>query len=259
LHPLDAQGNVSDESVEVTALSPSGESWKKKLEVKSLLAWTWLPRGEEIGALRVSAVSGEARGERAEVDLLPGFAVRGRIEGLMTQAPATGRDPWRIGVNGIEDAVGNRVADGSALYILGDGSSTDFFFTRPAVHGGTEVVLPTHSRPGNYKFEARTGLYRSATVAVTATPAFTQERLPLAWLDGPLRLRIGPLWDLLGALPDDGTPVLVQLLDAVGKELYREEVLLLNGQVVWTPPLAAKRVRVTLSGLVNERALPDAP
>lgn len=111
LHPLDAQGNVTDLPVRVLIERPDGVTLRPVVPVRHLTAWTFLPPGRVTGLLRVTAVTGEAAGEVGEVDLLPGPVVRASGPG------GAGTDLPRV--TDLLDELGNRVVDGEAMLLEG--------------------------------------------------------------------------------------------------------------------------------------------
>ena len=111
LHPLDAQGNVTDLPVRVLIERPDGVTLRPVVQVRHLTAWTFLPPGRVTGLLRVTAVTGDAAGEVGEVDLLPGPLVTAR--GPVGAAGGLPR------VSDLRDELGNRVVDGEATLLEG--------------------------------------------------------------------------------------------------------------------------------------------
>ncbi|GGR57984.1 hypothetical protein GCM10008959_19620 [Deinococcus seoulensis] len=111
LHPLDAQGNVTDLPVRVLIERPDGVTLRPVVPVRHLTAWTFLPPGRVTGLLRVTAVTGDAAGEVGEVDLLPGPVVSASGPGgVGTALPR---------VSDLRDELGNRVVDGEAMLLEG--------------------------------------------------------------------------------------------------------------------------------------------
>ena len=235
LHPLDAQENVSDMPVLTYALYPGGEVWERTLTPHRLIAWTFIPTGDDVGTLKVSAVSGDARGERGEVDLLPGEVSAATFAPIVDSALASGRDVWRLELSGAEDANGNRAGDGAAVSFVGGGEGRDLFLTRPLIQGAQPLVLPSYPEAGAYSVQARAGSYRSDALPLEAEPLAVAE-MPLRWSSlTPPQLELGPVLGTSGALVDDGTLVKLSFHGSAGK-LAEFSAPLQDGWLRWTLP-----------------------
>ena len=240
LHPLDAQKNVTLKPVLVNALYPDGAVWERSVDVDKLLAWTLLPTGERTGKLKVSATTDAKRGERADVDLVPGELRTAQFVSQVNTVSASGRDTWQLKLSGARDALGNQLGDGTAVTFMGKGSSSsdktlDFFLTRPVIQGGQPLALPPFPEAGSYELQLVSDLYVSSAVSLTASP-LAPERLELRWsLEGDLLL--GPVLSQTGALVDDGTQVILSAYGANVK-LLSLSLPLQAGQLEWpVPPL----------------------
>lgn len=261
IHPLDAQQNVSALPVVVTALYPDGERWQRSTNVEYLLAWTFIPTGQQVGTLKVSAVSSGARGQRGEVDLLPGDVTSATFAAPTDTALASGRDVWRLELAGATDANGNRALDGAAATFVGGGGERDFYLTRPLIQGAQPLVLLSLPEAGAYELAALAGEYRSEVVPLSATPLDVAE-LPLGWRTlTPLVLELGPVLDTSGALVDDGT--LVHLtLQRLGEPAARFSEPLQDGRLHWqVPPLpdGAERLNIQIGNRRDTLDLPGRP
>lgn len=247
LFPLDAQDNVSDLPVAIEARYPRGETWRTRVEVRHLLAWTMIPVGARVGTLAVSAVSGGAHGERGEVDLLPGPVVDATFVAVVDEALASGRDVWRLDLREARDARGNLVGDGTAIAFAGGGGGLDVFLTRPLIMGGQPLILPSVPVAGEYSLYARAERYRSDPVTVTATPPVLAAELPARWRPAsPPVLELGPVMDAGGALVDDGTRVAL-VVHAASGPLLAFDAALEDGRLRWTaPPLPARAEAVVV-------------
>lgn len=238
LHPQDAQQNVSDQPVTVRARQPDSSEWTRQLSVKHLLAWSFLPVGTRTGTLEVAVSAGQAYGERAEVDLLPGPAAQASVSARRTSAPASGRDPWQLDVSNLKDRLGNRILDGTSVAIgsseAGLISPLNFSVTRPSAGGNVLLEWPAAPQPGQYRLTARSGGASSSTVNLTSTTPLDVPELPVR--RSGTTLLIGPVLTALGALPDDGTPVAVRFLAADGRVVRDDTTFLTAGQVRYTLP-----------------------
>jgi len=103
LHPLDAQGNVTDLPVDTVIRRPDGVTLRRRVTPTHLTAWTFLPPGRVTGLLRVVATTGDAAGEVGEVDVLPG--------------PARSLRGDRGAYRDIRDALGNPVTPDESLTV----------------------------------------------------------------------------------------------------------------------------------------------
>ncbi|MDX2004744.1 MAG: hypothetical protein SFU83_05650 [Meiothermus sp.] len=255
IHPLDGAANVSSQPVEVRVYYPDGRTWSRTLPVRHQLAWTYFPSGDKTGVLKVVVQSAGARAERAEVDVLPGRTVAADPAAQKPAADADGRDRWQLTLGGVRDRLGNPALDGLAVSGVG-GGPLDVFVTRPANQGRLPLVFPPPSQAGNYAFEFFSEDFRSAPQPLLARPGLRVSRLPLAW-EGRV-LVIGPVEDARSALPDDGTPARLQLLDRQGRFLLEETVVLENGRARWQPPAFAQPtwVVVELGGRSSRLEVP---
>ncbi|WP_027877486.1 hypothetical protein [Meiothermus cerbereus] len=255
LHPLDAQLNVAEEPVRMKVFYPDGGQREWVLPVVRQLAWSYFPPGSRTGILKVVVKSGTARGERAEVDVLPGRIRTGALLPLQPEAATSGRDRWALEVQGLRDEKGNLAPDGLAVSLIG-GALEDFFLTRSAPQGRLPLSLPLPDRAGSYPLRAWSEGWMSSEITLRARPAVRVVRLPLRW--SGKRLRIGPVVDALGALPDDGTPLRLRVVNPAGRLLLEESVPLVNGQALWTPPPLARPFWLELE-LAGQRARLEVP
>lgn len=241
LHPLDSNQNVTLDPVTVSALYPSGELWQRSVRVDKLIAWTLLPAGNRVGKLKVSATTAAKRGERADVDLVPGRLGQARFAAAVDTVTASGRDTWQLELANSRDLLGNVVGDGTAVSFVGAGSSTsnkslDFFLTRPLIQGGQPLSLPPYPEAGNYELQLVSDVYASQALKLTALP-LAPERLELRLSPDKKRLLLGPVLSQTGALVDNGTRVNVSAFDAQGV-LLNLSLPLQTGELEWNlPPL----------------------
>ncbi|ULH17750.1 hypothetical protein MF271_20295 (plasmid) [Deinococcus sp. KNUC1210] len=261
LHPQDAQQNVSDQPVTVRTRQPDGSEWTRQLPVKHLLAWSFLPVGTHTGTLQVVVSAGQAHGERAEVDLLPGPAAQASVSARRDSAPASGRDPWQLDVSDLKDRLGNPVVDGSSVSLesVGENGPLNFSATRPSAGGDVLLEWPAAPQPGQYRLSARSGNASSSAVKLTSTRPLDVPDLPVRRSGNTLL--IGPVLTALGALPDDGTPVAVRFLMADGRVVREDTTFLTAGQsryVMPALPQGTTRAEVRLGGQVS-RLLLDEP
>ena len=229
LHPLDARQNVSDQPVLVRAKRPDRGNFTRTIPVKHLTAWTYIPTGLKTGVLRISASSAGARGERAEVDVQPGPVVSGTLNTITAGVPADRREWWDLRLENAKDALGNPSLNGTLVEFnsrpepSGSALQTPVLFAaRPTVRASASLDLPPTVPPGKYPVRASSEAYRSSPNQLTAQPPISLKDIAARWSIGAsLELKIGPLVDRLGALPDDGTPVKLELLGNTPKPHVR--------------------------------------
>jgi hypothetical protein len=242
LHPLDRDGNVSGEPV---------------------TAWAVLPPGTRTGSMQVSAASGEARGERAEVDVVPGPVAGVRLEVSPKNVPADQREHWSVRVDGARDALGNPALDGTVTEFgteFGSGGDWHLFATRPIVRAGAQLEVPPVVSPGAYKLEARTDGLKVPAVRVRAETPSLASTVPLKFEVGrQARVIVGPVQDRFGALLDNGTPVTLEVWS--DRLEYSVTEPLDAGKLVWIPPPLPKTVRsvrVRVAGQTFTLPIPNA-
>lgn len=259
IHPLDEAANVSSQPVEVRVFYPDGSVWSRTLEVRHQLAWSYFPAGKITGVLKVVVQSAEAKAERAEVDVLPGRSVVAKLEAPKAIADADGRDRWSLELLGLRDRLGNPALNGLVVGGVGarakDGAF-DLFVARPSQQAQLPLNLLPPDQAGNYALELFSEDFRSAPQPLAARPGLRVRRLPLRW-QGRL-LQIGPVEDARSALPDDGTPVRLRLLNHQGQLLMEETVALENGQARWKPPTFSQPtwVDIEVGGQISRLKVP---
>ncbi|WP_425145199.1 hypothetical protein [Deinococcus sp.] len=256
IHPQDAQGNVSNLPVLVRVQQPSvqaqpGTLWTRQVAVRHLLAWAFLPVGPRTGTLQVTASVGDAHGERAEVDLLPGPAAQARFRAPLGRAPASGRDGWQLELAAVRDRLDNPVLDGSSVTLLGQGTE-HFSVTRQTVGGALRLSLPAAPEPGQYSLTAQTGGYRSAALALTSLTPVEPDPFPV--LVAGKTVQVGPVLTPLGALPDNGTAVHLRILDAGGELLYAAQGVLSDGSTRFSLPDLASGQRTVEAEVGGQRS-----
>jgi hypothetical protein len=244
---------------------PDGTDWTRQLPVKHLLAWSFLPVGTQTGTLQVVVGAGQAHGERAEVDLLPGPAVQATLSARRSSAPASGRDPWQLDVSDLKDRLGNQILDGTSVSVESSGvessgpqsgGTLNFSVTRQSAGGGVLLEWPAAPQPGRYRMTARSGNAASSAVTLTATKPLDVPSFPVR-LSGSILL-IGPVLTELGALPDDGTPVALRFLTEGGRLVHEDTAFLTAGEAGYTLPAlppGTDRAEVRLGGQVSRLRL----
>jgi hypothetical protein len=275
LHPLDAQQNVSDEPILVRAERPDRLTFTRRIRVEHLTAWTYIPTGLRTGVLKVSASSAGARGERAEVDVQPGPIAGGKLQAYNDSVPADRREWWDVRLEDGRDALGNSALNGTVVEFSAqiNAARTRLFATRPTVRATASIDLPPTVTPGQYAVQASSEAYRSNQKILTARPPVRIADLAIRWVTRPdssrITLNIGPLVDRLGALPDDGTPVELEVLGTSnGKRcdsrtsavLYEISLPLKQGVLAWElPPLpsGASCLRISVAGQGRMFELPE--
>jgi hypothetical protein len=252
IHPLDAQGNVSLLPVTLQIERPDQNRSVKNLSVKHLLAWAWLSTGSRTGILHASARSFKARGERGEVDVLPGVVVNGKLQLEQSSITVNPRDVWKIHFVNAADALGNTALNGSALEfeIRLLQSDLSLFGTRATVRGTADLTVGALV-PGDYRLNARVDGLQGTTEAIHATPAIPLSRLPVRFEPKPRpQIFVGPLIDAQGALLDDGTPIEIDFRSTTAS-LYTVSLVCMNGKLEYFfPPLpkSLKFVVVSAAG-----------
>ena len=262
LHPLDVEQNVSDQPILVRAERPDHLPFAKTIRVKYLTAWTYIPTGLRTGILKISASSAGARGERAEVDVQPGPIASGKLQARNNAVPAKQREWWDLRLENGKDALGNAALNGTAVEFNSVGNQTMLFATRPTVRATASIDLPPTVTPGNYVVRASSETFRSSRSVLKALSSVAIGTQSIRW-ENPQRwtLQIGPLRDQLGALPDDGTPVKLEVLSEIrartktcldqSQVLYEIILPLQHGALAWPlPPLPANSrcVRIGIAG-----------
>jgi hypothetical protein len=281
LHPLDAQQNVSDEPILVRAERPDRIAFTRRIRVEHLTAWTYIPTGLRTGVLKISASSAGARGERAEMDVQPGPIAGGKLQAYTDSVPADRREWWDVRLEDGHDALGNAALNGTVIEFSAgiNAARTRLFATRPTVRATASIDLPPTVTPGRYAVQASSEAYRSNQKILTARPPVTMADLAIRWAtlrnSSRITLNIGPLVDRLGALPDDGTPVQLEVIGASngssvarGKRcdsrtsavLYEIALPLKQGSLAWElPPLpnGSSCLRISVAGQGRVIELPE--
>lgn len=170
--------------------------------------------------------------------------------GTLTVTPATvrigRREPWTVRA-ALLDASGAPVPDGTLVTLTGRGpGGADVVAGRVTVNGeATWTLMP--DQPGAWTLDARSGRWHAQGRA-SARSALLGGVPPLLWAGESLK--VGPLtWDD-GALPDDGTPVEVQALDAAGGTVWSARAFTVLGRVELDVPQvrAARTLRLVVAG-----------
>lgn len=251
VHPLDAQKNVSNEVIEVLVRYPDGSNWRQELQVSRLHAWTFMPHGRQPGQMEISVTSGQARGERGEVDLLPGTISSGLLTGLVTSALASGRDTWDISLHEVRDSLGHPVTDGSAIRLLGGNEQQQFFLSYPVIQASANLHIPAFSAAGQYQLRASASNYQSELLELWAYAPELLGSLPEQWSPEELPLlELGPVIDNQGSLLDDGTPVRIEVY-ADNQLLLVLNQVLINGILTLNAanlPSEASHLQIFLAG-----------
>lgn len=251
VHPLDRDLNVADVPVQIQTEKPNGERWKTTLKVKHLLAWGYLPEpnGGKTGKMQVSAVALQARTESAVVDLQPGFTRTGTLTNPVNRVALGTQTVWRLQALGLMDQEGNPILDGTAVHVRGSGEGWRFFSTQPSVMGEMPLNLLPTLKPGFYQFQITTDHLKSRAVKLEAVQIKVLGNITLS---EQKVLRVGPLLTPLGALLDDGTPVLIEMLSSSGTVLQEIRTVLQNGFLRMELPLLPQGtllIRVSVAGL----------
>ena len=103
------------------------------------MAWTFIPKEQDVGILKISASSGNAHGESGKVDVLSDVINNTTLTSRVNQVLANGQDLWQLELTNATDELGNRVSDGTAISFIGGNTNVDFFLTRPLIQGRANV------------------------------------------------------------------------------------------------------------------------
>ncbi len=259
IHPLDAQGNVSLAPVTLRLERPDDSRSVQSIAVKHLLAWAWLSTGSRTGTLRVSAGSLAARGERGEVDVMPGVVASADIKLEQSKITLNPRDVWKIHFANATDAFGNAALNGSATEFGLElfNSRLTLFGTRATVRGTSDLTVGA-LEVGNYRLNARADSLQRSTQALQAVAAVSLKGLPVRFSSKPKpQMFVGPLIDAQGALLDDGTPIQLDFRSDTAS-LYTIGLVSTNGRLGYVfPPLpkSLKFVLVSVAGLSSRLEL----
>lgn len=264
VHPLDRDLNVADVPVQIQTEKPDGQRWKTTLKVKHLLAWGYLPEstGGRTGKMQVSAVALQARTESAVVDLQPGFTRAGTLTAPVNRVTLGTQTVWRLQGLGLMDQEGNPILDGTAVHVRGSGEGWRFFSTQPSVMGEMPLNLLPTLKPGVYRFQITTDHLKSKMIQLEAAQIKVLGNITLS---EQKVLRVGPLLTPLGALLDDGTPVLIEMVSSSGSVLQEIRTVLQNGFLRMELPLMPQGtmlLRVSVAGLEKsfevQESLPES-
>lgn len=259
IHPLDAQGNVSLAPVSLRLERPDNSRSVQNVAVKHLLAWGWLSTGSRTGTLHVSASSLTARGERGEVDVMPGLVANADIRLEQSKVTLNPRDVWKIHVVNATDALGNTALNGSAtefqIQLLN--SSLSLFGTRATVRGTSDLTVGALA-VGDYRLNARSDTLQRSTTDIHSAPGISLKSLPVRFLSKPKpQIFVGPMIDAQGALLDDGTPIQLDFRSETAS-LYTVSLVSTDGRLgYFLPPLpkSLKFVLVSAAGLSSRLKL----
>jgi hypothetical protein len=253
LHPLDAQGNVSDEAMLVQAQRPDGSRFQRTITARHLVAWTFVPPGTRTGRLRIAAQSErtKARGERAEVDVQPGVVAKARFVAAPSAVAIGTREPVELRFAEARDAFGNAAVDGTVVEFGSTSGAWQLFAARPLVRAEATLELTPDLPGGTYPLTARADATRADPRAVRVLETRFQ-----SWqvrLQGR-ELRVSAPVDAVGAWLDDGTPVTV--LVVTDQERLETRLALEGGGLRWRlPPLEGRLQRVTVRVAGQTRVL----
>ena len=259
IQPLDKNQNVTTSSVKLRVVNPDKQIAETQLSVEALYSWTYLPKSRDAGTQYVIAETQSARGERAELDLLPGEVARSDFQAVVHSAPASGRDTWHLRLAFPRDRLVNRISEGSSILFYGGGSGIDFFATRPLNQGESNLILPSYPQAGQFAIRSQSGSYLSDSVELTAL-ALSASEISYRWLSlEPLRLELGPVIDQYGAIPDTGSEVRIDILDADNAVISQLNSPLSDGKasIVFPPlPQSARSLEFRMAGELIHLDLP---
>lgn len=241
VHPLDAQHNVTDLPVLFQAFYPDGAYWERTVSVEHLMAWTFVPTGTSTGTLGITATSHNARGERGEVDLLPGISANATYGSNKTAVLASGRDTWQLNVKDTQDTLNNIVSDGTSAVFYGGNDTLDLYVTRSIIQGDQPLVLPSPPQQGTYSVRVNSGDYLSQPLELLGLPVVKSERFAVQWVSAsPLSLRAGPFFSDNNALVDSGTLVRLSVFSVDDALLLSFSAPVEDGVLITNlPPLPA--------------------
>jgi hypothetical protein len=253
LHPLDAQGNVSDEPMLVQARRPDGSRFQRTIMARHLVAWTFVPPGTQTGRVRLAAQNrrATARGERAEVDVQPGAVSTARFTAAPNALSSGTREPLELRLSDARDAFGNAAVDGTLVEFSSAGGTWQLFAARPLVRAEATLELTPDLPGGTYPLTARADATRADPRAVRfLEPRFQSWQVRLQGRE----LRVSAPVDALGAWLDDGTPVTVFVVTT--QERLEVRLALEGGGLRWRlPPLEGRLQSVTVRVAGQTRVL----
>jgi hypothetical protein len=249
LHPVDINGNVSQEPITVTTQNPGGQRRQTQIRSQHLVAWTWLPVGQQTGVLLVSAQTSRAFGERAEVDLLAGAAQSGQMRVQNSSSGNPSRDPVTLRLENVRDQFGNPAVEGSATEFSSRSSLAgwNLFAIRPLVQSVASLRLPWQTTATVSTAQAQSeGLRSPAKPVVLALPSWR------IWKNQGF-VYSNRILDQIGATFDDGTALEIEV--QTKSEVLQFRARLENGRLIWKiPPIQAiQNIKVKFLG--QERVL----
>ncbi len=239
MHPLDAQGNVSDAPITVTTLLPSGQPQKQTIRSQHLVAWTWLPVGRRTGLLRISAQTRTAFAERSEVDLLSGATTQASFSLSPSSLSSATRDDLSLSLRNAQDQFGNPAVEGSAVEFSSIQALTwNFFMVRSLVRSAASAKMSLYLPVGKFLLYTRSEkLLSSATGFLIETARTTTWRI---WRKKDF-IYSSVIRDSIGAILDDGTPINITLWTE--KIVHQSLAYLKDGKLKWQVPQLGGRIK----------------
>lgn len=247
LHPIDQQGNVSNDPIQVQINRPDGTLLQRQIKVKHLLAWTWLPSGTKTGLLKVQVNTQEARGERGEVDVLPNLTAEAQFQ-VQARTATSDRERLLLSLTNAKDQFGNPILNGTSVEFFAQNSIWALFSTRTLVRQSAEVKLPIPEQ-GIFQSTGLIDNWKSQQKTIKAEPNIRPSSIPIQ-LNNQI-LEVGAVIDQQGALLDDGTPVQIEI-PLLDNSTYSIRLPLENGRLQWQlPPLpsSARVLYLSIQGL----------
>jgi hypothetical protein len=247
MHPLDAQGNVSNTPITVTTLLPNGQLQEKIIRSQHLVAWTWLPVGRRTGLLRISAQTPTAFAERSEVDLLSGATTQANFSLSPSSLNSATRDDLSLSLRNAQDQFGNPAVEGSAVEFSSIQALTwNFFMVRSLVRSTASAKMSLYLPVGKFLLYTRSEkLLSSATGFLIKTPRTTTWQI---WRKKDF-IYSSVIRDSIGAILDDGTPIKITVWTE--KIVHQSQTYLKDGEMKWQIPQLSgrlKQIRVSFLG-----------
>jgi hypothetical protein len=249
LHPVDINGNVSQEPITVTTQNPDGQRRQTQIRSQHLVAWTWLPVGTKTGVLLVSAQTSRAFGERAEVDLLAGATRSGQLKVQNLSSGNPSRDPVTLRLENVQDQFGNPATEGSATEFISRSSLAgwNLFAIRPVVRSVASLRLPWQTTASASTAQAQNeGLRSPAKPVILAFPLWR------IWRSQGF-VYSNRIFDQIGATFDDGTAFEIEVQTKA--EVLQFRATLIDGRLVWKIPPIQAIVSIKVRLLGQERVI----
>ncbi|WP_396667480.1 hypothetical protein [Microbacterium sp. R86528] len=213
--PQDVWGNAvaNGTPVEFTRINPQDSVQVLPTTSAHLLAWADLFSGTVAGRNTVWASLGEVRSPSADLDEVAGpprpFALS-VVAPSGSRAVADGRSLVLVRTDILRDAFDNVLADGTAVEFRWSGPNGEGTANAVLISGQAETWLQSPTIAGVTMITARAkGVDAATSIDLTFAPALGEFPATVTRSDGVLRIDVGPVIGLDGALAPDGAAVSV--------------------------------------------------